>query len=162
VRGVAPRARREPAYGARRGRRHRRGDLRPHRAGGRRQRRARDRVVVRPRGLRLRLSRALLRRARRGGPGLRLGLHLCPCAGGPRGELVAGVSGGGLVLEYALSATTVAIGWSGYAVSALRGLGIDVPPEFTAAPGTRVVYMPEAIARGLHVLPGWAELVTVR
>ena len=44
------------------------------------------------------------------------------------GELVAWVIGWDLVLEYALSATTVAIGWSGYAVSALRGLGIDVPP----------------------------------
>jgi APA family basic amino acid/polyamine antiporter len=74
------------------------------------------------------------------------------------GELVAWVIGWDLVLEYALSATTFAIGWSGYAVSALRGLGVDVPPEFTAAPGIRVVYVPEAIARDLHVLPGWTEL----
>jgi APA family basic amino acid/polyamine antiporter len=68
------------------------------------------------------------------------------------GELVAWVIGWDLVLEYALSATTVAIGWSGYAVSALRGLGIDMPPHITAAPGTRVIYIPEAVARELHLL----------
>src|SRR5262249_11990131 len=39
---------------------------------------------------------------------------------------------------------------------------IDVPPEITAAPGTRVVYVPEAIARELHLLPGWSELGAVR
>src|SRR5712691_1948251 len=43
------------------------------------------------------------------------------------GEFVAWIIGWDLVLEYALSATTVAIGWSGYVVSFLNDPGIDVP-----------------------------------
>ena len=52
------------------------------------------------------------------------------------GELFAWIIGWDLILEYALSATTVAIGWSGYVVSFLgRNLGIHIPPEFSAARG---------------------------
>src|SRR5215472_9900146 len=55
------------------------------------------------------------------------------------GELFAWIIGWDLCLEYAFGATTVAIGWSGYVVSFLRGLGIVLPPSFTQAPGTRLV-----------------------
>jgi APA family basic amino acid/polyamine antiporter len=51
------------------------------------------------------------------------------------GEFFAWVIGWDLILEYALSATTVAIGWSGYVVSFLRDVGITIPPEFSAARG---------------------------
>jgi APA family basic amino acid/polyamine antiporter len=54
------------------------------------------------------------------------------------GELVAWIIGWDLILEYALSATTVAIGWSGYVVSFLNGLGVHIPPHFAAARGTLV------------------------
>jgi len=50
------------------------------------------------------------------------------------GELIAWVIGWDLILEYALGATTVAIGWSGYVVSLLNDLGLTVPPAFAAAP----------------------------
>ena len=40
------------------------------------------------------------------------------------GELVAWIIGWDLILEYALSASTVAVGWSGYFVSFLRDLGV--------------------------------------
>src|SRR5579862_8273601 len=43
------------------------------------------------------------------------------------GEFVAWIIGWDLVLEYALGATTVAIGWSGYVVSFLKDLGIVIP-----------------------------------
>src|SRR4051812_8436200 len=52
------------------------------------------------------------------------------------GELVAWIIGWDLILEYALSATTVAIGWSGYVVSFLADLGIHIPPHWQAARGT--------------------------
>ncbi|HET7025354.1 MAG TPA: amino acid permease [Gemmatimonadales bacterium] len=52
------------------------------------------------------------------------------------GEFFAWVIGWDLVLEYALSATTVAIGWSGYVVRFLGDIGIHVPPAFSAARGT--------------------------
>src|ERR687889_307461 len=54
------------------------------------------------------------------------------------GEFIAWVIGWDLVLEYALAATTVAIGWSGYVVSFLNDLGIHIPPHWQAARGTVV------------------------
>ncbi|HEU4700496.1 MAG TPA: amino acid permease [Gemmatimonadales bacterium] len=52
------------------------------------------------------------------------------------GEIVAWIIGWDLVLEYALSATTVAIGWSGYVVSFLDDIGLHVPAHWRAAHGT--------------------------
>jgi APA family basic amino acid/polyamine antiporter len=54
------------------------------------------------------------------------------------GELIAWIIGWDLVLEYALGAVTVAIGWSGYVVSFLHDVGIDVPCTLSAARGTMV------------------------
>ncbi|NWG92399.1 MAG: amino acid permease [Parvularculaceae bacterium] len=54
------------------------------------------------------------------------------------GEFVAWVMGLLLVLEYGLAASTVAAGWSGYVVSFLHDLGINIPAQLTAAPGTVV------------------------
>ena len=44
------------------------------------------------------------------------------------GQLVAWIIGWDLILEYALSASTIAVGWSGYFVSFLRDLGVALPP----------------------------------
>ncbi len=54
------------------------------------------------------------------------------------GELIAWIIGWDLVLEYALGAVTVAIGWSGYVVSFLHDIGIDIPCALSAARGTMV------------------------
>ena len=54
------------------------------------------------------------------------------------GEFVAWIIGWDLVLEYALGAATVAVGWSGYVVSFLHDLGITFPAALSAAPGTAV------------------------
>ena len=50
------------------------------------------------------------------------------------GELVAWIIGWDLILEYALGATTVAIGWSGYFVSFLKDYGIIVPAAYAGSP----------------------------
>jgi basic amino acid/polyamine antiporter, APA family len=50
------------------------------------------------------------------------------------GEFVAWIIGWDLILEYALGATTVAIGWSGYVVSFLKDLGIVVPDAYAGSP----------------------------
>lgn len=55
------------------------------------------------------------------------------------GELFAWIIGWDLVLEYAFGAATVASGWSGYFVSFLRDFGIQLPPQWTAVPGTEMV-----------------------
>ena len=52
------------------------------------------------------------------------------------GELVAWIIGWDLILEYALGATTVAIGWSGYVVSFLKDCGITVPAAYARSPFT--------------------------
>src|SRR5947208_500937 len=54
------------------------------------------------------------------------------------GELIAWIIGWDLVLEYALGAVTVAIGWSGYVVSFLHDVGMNVPCALSAARGTVV------------------------
>jgi basic amino acid/polyamine antiporter, APA family len=50
------------------------------------------------------------------------------------GELIAWIIGWDLILEYALGAVTVAIGWSGYVVSFLKNIGIVVPTAFAGSP----------------------------
>src|SRR5688572_18347040 len=55
------------------------------------------------------------------------------------GEFGAWILGWDLILEYALGAATVAVGWSGYVVSLLVDLGVRFPPLLSAAPGTPVV-----------------------
>jgi APA family basic amino acid/polyamine antiporter len=74
------------------------------------------------------------------------------------GEFIAWLIGWDLILEYSLGATTVAIGWSGYVVSFLHNLGIDIPPHFANAPGTAMVNIPNAIAEKLHLSAGWTAL----
>jgi basic amino acid/polyamine antiporter, APA family len=52
------------------------------------------------------------------------------------GELVAWIIGWDLILEYAVGATTVAIGWSGYVVSFARDFGLILPARFVSSPLT--------------------------
>lgn len=54
------------------------------------------------------------------------------------GEFVAWIIGWDLILEYALGAATVAVGWSGNLVTLLRQFGMQFPAAFSAAPGTVV------------------------
>jgi APA family basic amino acid/polyamine antiporter len=52
------------------------------------------------------------------------------------GELIAWIIGWDLILEYAVGATTVAIGWSGYVVSLARDFGVNLPARFVSSPLT--------------------------
>jgi APA family basic amino acid/polyamine antiporter len=54
------------------------------------------------------------------------------------GEFVAWIIGWDLILEYALGAATVAVGWSGNFVTLLHQLGWSFPAAISAAPGTVV------------------------
>ncbi|BAC89607.1 gll1666 [Gloeobacter violaceus PCC 7421] len=69
------------------------------------------------------------------------------------GELVAWIIGWDLIIEYALSAATVAVGWSGYVVSFLRDFGIVMPPQFTASFGQPVTLADGTTAAGLLNVP---------
>lgn len=50
------------------------------------------------------------------------------------GEVIAWIVGWSLILEYSLVVSTVAVGWSGYAVGALRWFGLDLPPALANGP----------------------------
>lgn len=51
------------------------------------------------------------------------------------GEFVAWVMGSLLLLEYGLAASVVAVGWSGYVVSLLGDIGIQIPAALTGPAG---------------------------
>ncbi|HEU4700495.1 MAG TPA: amino acid permease [Gemmatimonadales bacterium] len=50
------------------------------------------------------------------------------------GEFIAWIIGWDLVLEYAMGAATVGVGWSGYFVSLLEFFGVHLPSSLTSAP----------------------------
>jgi APA family basic amino acid/polyamine antiporter len=50
------------------------------------------------------------------------------------GEGLAWIVGWSLILEYSLVVSAVAVGWSGYAVGFLSGLGVDLPTALAAGP----------------------------
>ena len=58
------------------------------------------------------------------------------------GEFIAWIIGWDLILEYALGGVTVAVGWSGYFISLLKGAGIEFPVIFSAAAGTQFLHVP--------------------
>ncbi|MBI3236207.1 MAG: amino acid permease [Chlamydiales bacterium] len=52
------------------------------------------------------------------------------------GELIAWIIGWGLTMEYLFSASTVAVGWSGYFVSLLQDFGVRIPAYLASSPLT--------------------------
>jgi basic amino acid/polyamine antiporter, APA family len=50
------------------------------------------------------------------------------------GEIFAWIIGWDLILEYALSTATVAVGWSGYFVSLAHDVGLPIPAAWSAPP----------------------------
>src|SRR2546430_14456073 len=50
------------------------------------------------------------------------------------GEFMASIIGWDLVLEYAMGASTVGVGWSGYFVGLLENVNIRLPAALTSAP----------------------------
>src|SRR5205085_8831780 len=71
------------------------------------------------------------------------------------GELFAWIIGWDLILEYAVGAITVAIGWSGYVVSFLHDFGIDIPPTLSAARGTDLIQISPGLADVIKAKAGW-------
>jgi APA family basic amino acid/polyamine antiporter len=82
------------------------------------------------------------------------------------GELVAWIVGWSLILEYSLVVSAVAVGWSGYAVGFLSGMGVDLPTALTVGPHVAggIVNLPAvfiiAVVTGLLLL-GTRESATL-
>ena len=77
------------------------------------------------------------------------------------GELFAWIIGWDLILEYALSCSTVAVGWAGYATSLLRDLGAPIPPQLAAAPGVPITLANGVMGHGLVNLPAMLIVLLV-
>ncbi len=71
------------------------------------------------------------------------------------GRFVAWIIGWDLILEYLFASSAVAVGWSGYAVSLLKSIGIMVPPQLIGSPGTEFVNLPKNIP---NVADGWQPI----
>jgi len=82
------------------------------------------------------------------------------------GELLAWIVGWSLILEYSLVVSAVAVGWSGYAVGFLNGVGLDLPTALTVGPHVAggVLNLPAvfiiAVVTGLLLL-GTRESATI-
>ncbi|MBV9108433.1 MAG: amino acid permease [Gemmatimonadetes bacterium] len=77
------------------------------------------------------------------------------------GEIFAWIIGWDLVLEYALSASTVAVGWSGYFVSFMKDLGIELPARLTAAPEVVIPVAGGGVVHGIFNLPAACIVLVV-
>ena len=78
------------------------------------------------------------------------------------GEFVAWIMGVLLLLEYGVAASTVAVGWSGYTISLLHDLGINLPAALTAAPGVMAEDpVTHAQVAGIVNLPALIGIVAV-
>jgi len=69
------------------------------------------------------------------------------------GELIAWIIGWDLILEYSLGAATVAVGWSGYVVSFLKDMGVNLPVEWTNARGLEILENGVAVGTGVFNVP---------
>lgn len=77
------------------------------------------------------------------------------------GELVAWIVGWSLILEYSLVVSAVAVGWSGYAVGFLHGLGVSLPDVLTHGPTFDGALFHPVIGAGIVNLPAVAIIAVV-
>jgi APA family basic amino acid/polyamine antiporter len=75
------------------------------------------------------------------------------------GELMAWLVGWALILEYALGASAVAVGWSGHIVGLLGDMGVSIPHALTVGPPITLGFISGGEVGGFVNLP--AVLVTV-
>src|SRR5437588_4012292 len=69
------------------------------------------------------------------------------------GELVAWIIGWDLILEYSLSSSSVAVGWSGYALALFQEMGITLPARWTGPPGSEVMLPDGSSVSGIFNVP---------
>jgi len=69
------------------------------------------------------------------------------------GEIFAWIIGWDLILEYALGASTIAVGWAGNVQSFLQDFGLGIPAQWAGPPGSVVVLPGGATVHGIFNIP---------
>jgi APA family basic amino acid/polyamine antiporter len=77
------------------------------------------------------------------------------------GEFLAWIIGWDLILEYALGAATVSVGWSGLAVSFLAQFGIGIPPRWTIGPFESLTLADGTLVTGVFNLPALVIVLVI-
>jgi len=77
------------------------------------------------------------------------------------GEFLAWIIGWDLILEYALGAATVSVGWSGLVVSFLAQFGIVIPVQWTMGPFQSMALADGTPVQGLFNLPAFLIVLVV-
>jgi basic amino acid/polyamine antiporter, APA family len=77
------------------------------------------------------------------------------------GELFAWIIGWDLILEYALGASTIAVGWAGNFTSILQDMGIQFPAMLAGPPGSVVALADGSTVTGVFNLPAAAIVLLV-
>ena len=77
------------------------------------------------------------------------------------GELFAWIIGWDLVLEYALGASTIAVGWAGNFISILQDMGVHFPATLSGPPGSIVALPDGSTVTGVFNLPAAAIVLLV-
>ena len=77
------------------------------------------------------------------------------------GEFVAWIIGWDLILEYALGAATVSVGWAGLVMSFLAQFGIGIPPQWTIGPFQTATLADGTVVQGVFNLPAFLIVLVV-
>ena len=77
------------------------------------------------------------------------------------GELLAWIIGWDLVLEYAIGAATVSVGWSGHVLDLLRRFGIDLPPQLASSPFEMVKLANGTMVHGIANIPAILVIILI-
>ncbi|HEX7020747.1 MAG TPA: amino acid permease [Gemmatimonadaceae bacterium] len=77
------------------------------------------------------------------------------------GELFAWIIGWDLILEYALGASTIAVGWAGNFLSILHDMGIDIPARLAGPPGSMIALPDGTAVTGWFNVPAAAVVLIV-
>src|SRR5262245_29563912 len=77
------------------------------------------------------------------------------------GEFLAWIIGWDLILEYALGAATVSVGWAGLVMSFLAQFGIGIPVQWTIGPFQTATLADGTVVQGIFNLPAFLIVLVI-
>jgi APA family basic amino acid/polyamine antiporter len=77
------------------------------------------------------------------------------------GELMAWIIGWDLVMEYAIGAATVSVGWSGHVLDLMNRFGVAIPPRLAASPFEMVKLADGTSVHGIANIPALIIIIVI-